>query len=131
MDEQLKKCGRGVFKPFFTELFEKYPTVQVVRWNQYTPHFNDGDPCTFSVGSISASEVALKDMPEEDRHDTGSESWKESYNDRKTDKAAQAVYEVETLFHDIEEVLNTAFGDGVEVTIERNGEVTVDDYDHD
>lgn len=27
------------------------PGVEAVRWNQYTPYFNDGDACTFSIYS--------------------------------------------------------------------------------
>lgn len=32
------------------EFFEAYPEVYAIRWEQYTPYFNDGDACTFSVG---------------------------------------------------------------------------------
>lgn len=35
---------RELFAPFF-----EYPIVQSVEWTQYTPFFNDGDPCEFSV----------------------------------------------------------------------------------
>ena len=28
------------------------PALKAIRWNQYTPYFNDGDPCTFSVGEV-------------------------------------------------------------------------------
>lgn len=27
-----------------------HPNVEAVRWEQYTPYFNDGDVCEFSVG---------------------------------------------------------------------------------
>lgn len=27
-----------------------FPEVEALRWYQYTPYFNDGDPCVFSVG---------------------------------------------------------------------------------
>jgi len=30
--------------------FEDYPEF-IISWTQYTPYFNDGDPCTFSVNS--------------------------------------------------------------------------------
>lgn len=29
-----------------------YPEVEAVRWHQYTPGFNDGDPCVFSTGEF-------------------------------------------------------------------------------
>jgi hypothetical protein len=38
--------------------------VEAVRWDQYTPSFNDGEPCRFSVHAV---EVKLKNLvaPEE------------------------------------------------------------------
>lgn len=32
--------------------FEACPGVQAIAWTQYTPYFNDGDPCVFSVGEL-------------------------------------------------------------------------------
>lgn len=37
------------FKPLFTEVFETFSNLTSVSWVQYTPHFNDGEPCEFSV----------------------------------------------------------------------------------
>lgn len=28
------------------------PDVEAVKWEQYTPYFNDGEPCVFSVGDV-------------------------------------------------------------------------------
>ena len=44
---QLKKDFPALLAP----LFEKYPGVKNVRWTQYTPYFNDGDPCEFSTNA--------------------------------------------------------------------------------
>lgn len=30
-----------------------FPEVEAVRWEQYTPYFNDGDVCTFSANDVS------------------------------------------------------------------------------
>ena len=40
------------------------PEVAAVRWRQYTPYFNDGDPCVFGVGEIG---VAFIDLPFSER----------------------------------------------------------------
>ncbi|GGL42202.1 hypothetical protein [Nocardia jinanensis] len=29
-----------------------FPEVQSIRWEQYTPYFNDGDPCKFSADDV-------------------------------------------------------------------------------
>lgn len=39
----------------FLELLDAvldHPRVLAVRWRQYTPYFNDGDPCEFGVGEF-------------------------------------------------------------------------------
>lgn len=47
--EQVKVAGKTAVASLFKAFFEEYPQVKAVGWKQYTPHFNDGDPCTFSV----------------------------------------------------------------------------------
>lgn len=49
LEEELKAAGEGALKEYFTEIFENYPDLLAVRWAQYTPYFNDGDPCEFGV----------------------------------------------------------------------------------
>ncbi len=36
-----------IFKQTFVEYFENNPEVNAVGWRQYTPYFNDGEPCEF------------------------------------------------------------------------------------
>lgn len=33
-------------------LIAKYPLVEAIQWTQYTPGFNDGDPCLFGVNDL-------------------------------------------------------------------------------
>jgi hypothetical protein len=47
-EERMKTAFNDVFKTFF----EQYPEITAVAWNQYTPYFNDGEPCVFSVGDF-------------------------------------------------------------------------------
>ncbi len=35
------------------------PGVESVKWNQYTPYFNDGDACTFGVGEMYVKLVGI------------------------------------------------------------------------
>lgn len=41
--------GEKLFKEAVKELFKENPTLQDFSWDEYTPHFNDGDECVFSV----------------------------------------------------------------------------------
>lgn len=39
--------------PYFTEAFDK--GIKAATWHQYTPYFNDGEPCEFSVYDLSVT----------------------------------------------------------------------------
>lgn len=47
--------AKKLLKESFNEFFKNTPEVKTVIWEQYTPYFNDGDPCIFSVGELSFS----------------------------------------------------------------------------
>ncbi len=47
--DKLKPRFKDLFIPFLT----KYPQVKEVRWTQYTPYFNDGESCEFSVNELN------------------------------------------------------------------------------
>jgi hypothetical protein len=38
-----------MFKELMKNFFIEFPEVKCVGWTQYTPYFNDGDTCEFSV----------------------------------------------------------------------------------
>src|SRR5271165_5041195 len=46
----------------FLELFDKYPNLVSFSWVEYSPHFNDGDACTFSV---YADEIPVEFLEDE------------------------------------------------------------------
>jgi hypothetical protein len=55
--------------PYFKEAFDK--GLLAVSWTQYTPGFNDGDPCEFTVGEVrgTANEEIARAWVEEDTPD--------------------------------------------------------------
>lgn len=46
--DRIKTHARDLITPVFTAALQE--GFRVLRWNQYTPGFNDGDPCYFTVG---------------------------------------------------------------------------------
>lgn len=54
-DRKLQEEGEAAVKDAFKDLFVTYPEVESVYWNQYTPYFNDGDPCYFRVHEFDVS----------------------------------------------------------------------------
>lgn len=100
--------------PSFNKYFEKYPTLDSFAWNQYTPYFNDGDTCEFSVNPY----VDINNIDEGDLESNSTE--------------AEISNDIRQLIEQIpEELMLDIYGDHVKVTIHRNTFVQVDQYDHD
>lgn len=53
--QQMQEEAKKVFKVGANELFERYPDMVSFSWRQYTPYFNDGEPCEFGVRTSSDS----------------------------------------------------------------------------
>jgi len=129
-DTKLEEEGEDAVKELFKELFDKHPQLQSVTWRQYTPYFNDGDPCYFRVGEFETDfdgEEADEDEDEEVDETTGPlDIVTEEVIDY--DAINEAVGELEGLLP--EDVLEYVFGDHVTITATREG-FEVSEYEHD
>jgi hypothetical protein len=47
--KEFQAKAREEIKKLFQKFWEMNPGVNAIIWTQYAPHFNDGDPCEFSV----------------------------------------------------------------------------------
>lgn len=113
-------------------------------WRQYTPYFNDGDPCTFRVSDLwfRTTEDLARDEDDFDedsfyvgwgKHPTlggkgyGDEGYTGDHED--TWNRCRALSDaVDTNAFD--DVLLSSFGDHCKVVVRRDG-ITVDEYSHD
>lgn len=62
--------GKATFNEAIKEFFDANPDVWCLAWSQYTPYFNDGEPCDFGVNEIlaytdAASETDLGELVNE------------------------------------------------------------------
>lgn len=48
----MKNDGKEIITQWLLQLAEFIPDLEAFHWTQYTPYFNDGDACTFSVNDI-------------------------------------------------------------------------------
>lgn len=55
---EMQENSKVLMKEAFREFLEKYDVVDNIFWTQYTPYFNDGESCEFSVGDVY---LVLKD----------------------------------------------------------------------
>lgn len=124
LTEQLKKDFPALLAP----LFEKYPGVKNVRWTQYTPYFNDGDPCEFSTNASWADLNYNADEDDEEDDDDDSEKVKAEaieVPDEAEDEFQEVLGSIDDSFY------KDLFGDHVEVTVLRDGTITIEEYQHD
>lgn len=61
---KIKVEAQSIIRGVFDEFFEKQPKVHAIGWTQYTPYWNDGEECSFSVNEIKL--FLSKDSAEED-----------------------------------------------------------------
>ncbi len=126
--ERMRKAAVSVcanaFKEVLQETFDKHPWVESVSFTQYTPYFNDGDECTFSV---HAYYDALY-INSESFYDAGYRyDPKNRTMSKETEQAYKDFSKVIESFAD--EDMKEMFGDHVKVTITRSG-INVEGYSH-
>lgn len=150
--EEAKKKVEEIFKVAALSLFVEYPNLKRISWTQYTPYFDDGDPCTFSsthnCPAIYFTTTVNENKDEdEDDFDNYEEEWYESsYFDYSKDyktrtlktsltdeqinelKTGQAVKEFLNNFDN--EDMENLFGDGYKVIITKN-KIEVEEFSHD
>lgn len=119
--EAAEKIGDAL-KELLEPTFKANPTLLGVRWAQYTPYFNDGDTCVFGVNEVRASISDVKNSDYEDGY---------SYLYGTETPIKTAVNELQHFLNEAEEILHSAFGDHAQITIDRELNVTVDEYEHD
>lgn len=114
-------------------VFEKFPKLESFAFTAYSPYFNDGDECTFSVHHEYSAEINGMDA---DDHDVDMPSTLTSYNDRNAWRETQWPYQVSTEMSKLlsqipDEVFETAWGNHVKITITKD-KIEVDEYtEHD
>lgn len=146
--------AQAMFKETMKEFFDKNPGITALKWTQYTPYFNDGDACVFSVNDVTftnASADELENVTAWGEYEGEDESvWvaqnvayvlnsgsKYYVNEAARIRAAGGVDEdscelINKMIssNEMEEIMQEMFGDHVQVTATRDGfEVT--DYEHD
>jgi hypothetical protein len=131
----IQEEGKKVLGEAFKEFFAANPAVKAIKWTQYTPYFNDGDPCEFS-SNASYADILLgipKEMVNSDNFYVNDEEDEVStWVDTKGTSETKGIDEfLESLGNVKDRIYLAIFGDHTEVTAHVNGEFTVEEIDHD
>lgn len=111
---QVDQLNDLIFKMVVSSLFEEHPTLKKFSFTGYTPTFNDGEECTFTLGL---------DYPTVNADEDGDEDQEDS-NDNQVLRDAVTQY-LRVL---PDEFYSSHFKNNFEVTVTRDN-VTVSKYD--
>lgn len=122
----LEKTGKSAFLEAANDLFTEEPKLVRFAWKQYTPYFNDGNTCTFSVhGDYPSINGFNQDYGEAEEDQTQEEKLSHTDQTRIGKKVSKLINALP------EEILQDMFGDHVQVTVFKNGQIEIDEYSHD
>jgi hypothetical protein len=156
--EELKKEFGKDLQSNFTNickwLLDTVSGVNVVYWTQYTPYFNDGDPCTFRVTepfftNATVDQIKtcsyIEDLPSESEemglwvecsmcpefyNDTSFNHFRDEYKKIFSEEDNKVLHTFSKFVQDNEEFLEPMFGDSHQVFVTRDG-IYTEYYDHD
>jgi hypothetical protein len=120
--EEARDAGaKDALRDHFKGLFELHPDVAAIRWRQYTPYFNDGEPCTFRVCDPEVLLVGRNpDVDEYNEGEDNQKGWEFSW------ELKHPIFKQIELDEDFVRFL----GEHVKITISREMEMEVKEYEH-
>ena len=112
------------------------PQVEAVRWRQYTPYFNDGEPCVFGASGASVWMTGTDEDSEDGDYEDGfldSWTWKYSSAPEKAPACAEPLEALEDALESgaFDHALLELFGDHAVVTVRAGKAIEVETYYHD
>lgn len=123
LKETMGQRFQGELKTAFKGLFAAYPNVRAIGWTQYTPYFNDGDPCVFSVNDLYVLDHTV-DEDETDIHEGVDMGWGDG------PRLYPEIARIAETLQASNDLLLEMFGDHCKITVTPAG-IDVDEYEHD
>jgi len=155
---QFQATAQELFKETTKEFFDGNPGVNAIVWTQYSPFFNDGDECVFSVNDASFTNAVGEQLDyvhygeydvSKDEIDEIGDAWvAESWGLTTTSdwgkeildkiKASGSEIDIDSCIsfskmiqsRAMEDVMEAMFGNHVRIVATREG-FDVQDFDHD
>lgn len=127
IEDKAREEAKQILAPGLQQFMKEHPEVKAIGWTQYTPYFNDGEPCEFGVGQIYAS------IADERANSLYGDGWVELYGNPAEGFSGVtwfALKELNKTLSGAEDELLAAFGDHVKVVVTQEG-VEVEEFDHD
>lgn len=126
LEDMLSSFGQDMLKEEFKKWFDDFPELKAFSWTQYTPYFNDGEPCVFQISSESFvfTEDELNSL------NAGKLEWYDyDYYSIEDKNLKDKAREIESKLNELEDVLESVFGDGYRIVVTRE-KIEVEEYSH-
>ncbi len=127
--EERQKQTAALIGDSIKEFLASVPQIKQLKWQQYTPYFNDGDECVFRIGEIGVY-LEGEDL-DESIYDMGAYISRDTQNRRPalTAEICELVRTFEGMLSHLQDELKFLFGNHVIVTATAEG-VTVEEYEN-
>ena len=137
--QQFTERISAAMKSAFQKMFDKEPALQSFSWVQYTPYFNDGEPCKFGVNDdvyyIDINDVNCEDHFSYERYDP--EQNRDVYNInpdlpeewKGLKSPTKIVGAIQQILRTVDNEVLQALGEG-KIIFDRDGSVEADYYEH-
>lgn len=119
---------RAVAQPLFDA------GIKLIKWTQYTPYFNDGEPCVFGVSELEFyvdKSSSFAEMDAEDEDDEPEDLDYLNYNSRYEEPWKDIIETFECAHGLLSDFFESEYGDGVTVEMMPDGTFLTSEYDHD
>ncbi len=132
----MRQAAGRAFRSMCDSVFTQFPTLDSFTWAQYTPYWNDGDECSFSVhaGYNAPSPWNEYKGSADGVGVNGGSLWDDEDEEGEplTDELKSAVIACAKLINEFDDSdLESMFGDHVEITVYRDGRTTTEQHEHD
>lgn len=129
LKEHIRASGSQIVTDAFKDFFVSYPEIAEVRWIQYTPDWNDGDVCVFSVGQFCPiPQTVLDDLKNHpDSFERDQQLYQEDCDiiqDMEYGRLTKLMVElqrIQNILDDGDDLLELLLGNNVQVLVSREG----------
>lgn len=134
LKSEFMEASKVAMREAFQGIFDNFSWIKSFSFTAYTPYFNDGDICEFSVHSdypnINKSDGEI-DYIDANALNECRKEWDipTTVTLDELKRARKVISETLSTFDD--DVFKDTYGDHAEVTILRSGKVKVKEYSHD
>lgn len=134
LQEQMKQTIEKEFNNSIKEIFRLVPRLKCFAWNQYSPYFNDGDECVFSVKQVNAlsfvPEYASYSYEIEDENDFIIGEYDGANEEFLSNEERNAIQEVIEFIESNDDLMENLYGNHVSVILTVDG-AKVEHFEHD